>query len=103
MAKVFEPIVGQEAEEATPTNPILTEVLTLITNLKEMDFGMAVEECCNTFNNVVNECVIGKCFSWTDYQTIIDEIWTQYHLNYDFSHEDGEGYALREANGIDFD
>ena len=49
-----------------------------------MDFGPAAAECCTKAVEVVNQCLVGTCLTWSEYTTIIDEVWVAYKGEYKF-------------------
>jgi heme A synthase len=49
-----------------------------------MDFGLAATECCAKAVEVANQCLVGSCLTWSEYTTIIEEVWTAYKGEYKF-------------------
>jgi len=52
--------------------------------MQGMDFGMAASECCEKIIKQASQCLVGSCLTWSEYTTIIDEIWVAFKGEYKF-------------------
>jgi len=60
----------------------LTDIITFINQLKDLDFYDAVDGCCDTANDFIalnKRCLMGECWTWDQFTGYIDTIHSLYN------------------------